>query len=429
MGKFDGKRVLQLGHSALSRYALDYIRANGAYIIAADKCPEEKNAYRRLVNETVQLDIDHTARVIEYCRANKIDAVFGGGPEEASYEKARIINEGIGNAYCHTEKQWQSFAKKDNFRKLCMDCGLDVPKTYYMGTAAGMTEEAKAEISFPAIVKPVDNTGGDGISVVFDRKELDGAISCAAENSASSKIIAEEYIEGRECAFTYVVQDGTYRLTASADKYVYKNEKNLTATPELYIYPCADHDRYADTVNETVLSMLKGQGLNNCTVFFQAIEKDGKFYIFEAGLRFEGTKNCILTERFTGQNALHFYCDYILKTKTEYDITKEDPKLNGHAIAMFLIHLKRGRIRQIRGKKKIFDNDRVFRITYLKQKGDLIGENQIEQCFAAFCMEGSDKEDLARQIRFIKKTLKVRGCFYRNMIVDSFDERVLIKNK
>jgi len=426
MGKFDSKRVLHVGSRYLTQSNTEYLKSNGAYVILADKYLRNIRKYKNKVDKIIKLDIDNNDKIIDYCKKNNIDAVFVNGTEP-SYEKARILNEGIGNSYVHTAKQWQTFMNKANLKKLCQDFDINVPKLYYSGHYKLVTKDIIDSISYPVIIKPVDSAGGIGISVCFDHNKLQKAINYAGRKSYSNTILIEEYIEGREVIFTYVVQDGHYKLIESCDKYVYKDSRNLTCVPDLYIYPCADHDFYINNINDKVIKMLKNEGLNNCTLFFQTIQKDHKFYFFESGLRFEGTNIYDVTYDYTGQSMYRFYFDYLLKIKTDYDINKDDPKLNGHILAMFAVHLKPGIVARISGIQEIKNNSQIDRRYYFKRKRSIVNKEPLGGIFAAYCMDGSNIENLIKNIRFIKQSLSVKDYFNREMIIDSFDESVLLK--
>lgn len=426
MKKYSNKRVLHVGSGFLTSQNIKYLKDNGAYVILAEKSSKKIKRYQYAVDKTVKLDIDNYDKVIKYCKENNIDAVITNG-SEYSYEVARILNEAIGNYCCHTAKQWQTFVDKDNFKNICINFNIDVPKKFFSGNYKDVSKEIIETINLPVIIKPVDNRGGKGISVCLKKNDLLPAIKYAGKNSFSKTIIIEEYVEGKEAVFTYMVQNGIYKLTASSDKYNYKDTKNVTVTPDLYIYPCKDHDLYVKEVNDKVIKMLKSEGLNNCTIFFQTIEKDNKFYFFESGLRYEGTKTYLITEYYTKQNSYHLYYDTVLNVETDYNINLDDPKLNGHTLAMFAVHLRPGIIKHIDGLYAIKNNKKIEQRYLFKRKYSFITNDPIGRIFSAYCMEGSDKKELVKQIRFIKDNLKIDDIFNKNMIIDSFDETILLK--
>jgi biotin carboxylase len=74
---------------------------------------------------------------------------------------------------------------------------------------------------FPLVVKPVDNMGARGCRMVRSIDELLPALTSAAENSRSGRVIVEEYMEGPEFSLDALVYDGTLTICGFADRHIY----------------------------------------------------------------------------------------------------------------------------------------------------------------------------------------------------------------
>jgi biotin carboxylase len=84
---------------------------------------------------------------------------------------------------------------KDQFRQLAEEIGLTRVKSLIFD----LSKEIKidiADLKFPLIVKPVDLTGGKGISRVENTHQLQKAIELATSASHMSRIVIEEFFEG-----------------------------------------------------------------------------------------------------------------------------------------------------------------------------------------------------------------------------------------
>src|SRR5688572_195701 len=96
---------------------------------------------------------------------------------------------------------------KDLYRAFALANGIATPR------AAGCTSitEAKAaaaRLTFPLIVKPVDLTGGKGVSVARDHVELDASLSKGFAMSRAGRIVVEEFLEGSRHGFTCILKGG-----------------------------------------------------------------------------------------------------------------------------------------------------------------------------------------------------------------------------
>ena len=79
----------------------------------------------------------------------------------------------------------------------------------------------KNQISFPKVIKPVDNMGGRGCRLVRNKDELQEAVTLAVKNSRTSKAIFEDYMDGQEFSIDSIVYDGTLTITGFADRHIY----------------------------------------------------------------------------------------------------------------------------------------------------------------------------------------------------------------
>ena len=77
------------------------------------------------------------------------------------------------------------------------------------------------------IVKPVDSSGGIGISICENENELFKAYSRAVSLSKTNQAIVEEFIEGDEFQAGYTIKDGEISLSFMSDRYLY-SEPNKT---------------------------------------------------------------------------------------------------------------------------------------------------------------------------------------------------------
>ena len=76
------------------------------------------------------------------------------------------------------------------------------------------------KMSFPLVVKPVDNMGARGCRMVRSEEEFLPAVECAVECSRTGFAIVEEYMEGPEYSIDALVQNGTFTVTGFAVRHI-----------------------------------------------------------------------------------------------------------------------------------------------------------------------------------------------------------------
>lgn len=83
-------------------------------------------------------------------------------------------------------------------------------------------EKGKAEeLSFPKVVKPVDNMGARGCRLVRSRDEFLPALKEAVSYSRTGKAIVEDFMSGPEFSIDALVYNGKVTITGFADRHIF----------------------------------------------------------------------------------------------------------------------------------------------------------------------------------------------------------------
>ena len=77
-----------------------------------------------------------------------------------------------------------------------------------------------AKMSFPLVVKPVDNMGARGCRMVRSEEEFLPAVEVAVKCSRTGNAIVEEYMEGPEYSIDALVYNGTFTVTGFAIRHI-----------------------------------------------------------------------------------------------------------------------------------------------------------------------------------------------------------------
>ncbi len=419
------KKLLVLGTSVGSVDIVKYAREKGIYTIVADNLPVEKSAAKGFANQHVVISTADVDCLIDFAKKNEVTAAFAG-VSEFNLESARKVNAALGIPFYYTPLQWDLFMKKDHFRGLCEKYHVLTPKTFFSGEVSLLTKDIIDSIEYPIIIKPVDNGANIGITVCFSSETIKEAIETASEASASKAIIIEKYISGPEVSMTYVIQEHQCKLACMGTKYAYKTDNGLQALAHGYVYPSACLDEYMETANDAVVEMILGSGLNNCTIFFQAIYDNHRFYIFEAGLRLEGTATFRITENVNGQSFMKFLVDSLLKERTTYDVCKEDATFNGKKCFIFSLIAKEGTVSKIIGTEKVKEDSNIFSFEQRFSVGRRVeNDSTLRQIMFRFAIKNDSIEEVIRTISAIKENIVVLDEYGNDMLIKSFDPEIL----
>lgn len=76
-------------------------------------------------------------------------------------------------------------------------------------------------ISYPLVIKPVDNMGARGCSLIQSKESLITAINESIKYSRSGRCILEEYMDGPEFSIDALVFNGEVTITGFADRHIF----------------------------------------------------------------------------------------------------------------------------------------------------------------------------------------------------------------
>lgn len=220
-------------------------------------------------------------------------------------------------------------------------------------------------VTYPCIMKPVDNSGSRGVVLAHDREELMANYDYSKQESRGGGVIIEEYMEGPEVSVEVIVLDGvphvlqvTDKLTTGAPHFV-----EMGHTQPSMLTP-SDLDAIGDLAGRAALAVGIQNGPAHAEVMLTA---DGPKMV-EIGARLGG--DCITTHLVplsTGIDMIRATIEIACGIKP--DLTPKWDK--GAAIRYF--EVPSGVIRSIRGIDEARSTEGVKEICFVKSLGDTVG--------------------------------------------------------
>lgn len=427
MKKYDGKRLLMLGSNAMSCEIVEYARRNGAHVAVTDFLPIEKSPAKQLADEALFISTADIDALTEYGRRESIDGVFAG-ISEFNLIQARKLSEALGLRYYCDENQWDLIERKDRFKALCLEYGVQTPKEWFSGTATEFERFDKAALRYPLVVKPVDGSASQGVTICEGEEALTRAAANAFEVSASQKIIIEAFAQGHEFTAHYTVCGGKAALACVDNRYpAALHPGSVTTIPIARVYPALFQKRFVRTVTPRLTALCEGIGLDTAILFFQGLydERKDAFTIFEAGLRSAAESPCRFLERITGQNQVYLLLDYILLGASSYDLGLEKPDLNGKCCAVVSFASAGGVVAEIRGLEEVQSLPEVIRVENRYPVGSAVPNGDtLRQIMLRFVILTESREALARTIERINAAVHATDIQGNEMLIGMEPERV-----
>lgn len=427
MGKFEGKKLLILGTSTASVDIVRYAQSEGAYVIVTDYLPTEKSEAKRYADETAMISTVDIDALCQFAEERKIDGIFCG-VSEFNLLSVNKVAERLNLPCYFNMDQWDALENKATFKKLCEDHGVTVAQKYNVTQA--QIEKKTAEVIFPVIVKPVDKSACIGVHICRNHEELLIGYKDAYEQSPSHSVIVEQYIEGLEFTVYYTVINGKCRLSAMGDKYLNREQTDLTPLPEAFLFPSVYLERYIKDENPKVERMINSLNIQNGLIFIQGVTDGNTFAVFEAGLRINGSKMYDIVSRINGINAMHMLVDYALTGTTNENIDLEDPYFSGKHVAYLYLLNKGGQIEKTEGLKEAAAVNGLVEMKVHYRVGDTVPRSgTLKQRHMRFCLLCDSMEELKASIEEIQDNIKVLGVDGHNMLLRKFDTDTLVQRE
>lgn len=417
---YTGKKLLILGANPETSSLIIKAKSMGLLTYVADDNPK---AYaKRYADIPVNIDATNVKELAKFCKKEQIKAVLVGVAEALLPSYYKLCN--ILEIPCFaTLEQFDVMANKDKFKKACRKYDVPVVPEFQF--------ENLDMVEYPVVVKPVDSSSSKGISVCYNRNELDFGIENAFKFSKSKKLLLEKYMTGEEVVIYYVIQDGVPSLVGMCDRYTNKEQKGFAQLPTSYIFPSRHLQTYSVETDHKICNMLKGMNIDYGVLFLQAFIEDGSVQIYEPGFRLNGAQEHIILSELTGVDSkellIHFAFHGTMGHRKIYEIA--DPSLHNMWACKLSPLVRVGHISRLLGLDVIKSLPGIISINPSYDEGDSVsGKGTLKQIVCRFFIVARTRDQLAKRIDNVQQYLEVLDDKGDSMLLKLFDTRIILKN-
>lgn len=245
------KRLLVAGGGYADIPLIQSAKKLGYHVISSGNRPEELG--HRHSDEYRQADFSDPEQMLDLAKQLRIDAVCAccndfsalsaayiaermGLPGHDSFETSRIIHH------------------KDLYRKFALSHGIPTPQAVGFGNIVDALN-GLASLQFPIIVKPIDLTGGKGISRIDSADQARKALEMAFSASRAKRFVIEEFIHGTRHGFSAFLNNGRVVFSFSDNEHYFLNPYMVSAASTPSIVPVAV-ERKLSVLSERIASLL-----------------------------------------------------------------------------------------------------------------------------------------------------------------------------
>ncbi|GAX87603.1 conserved hypothetical protein [Lebetimonas natsushimae] len=389
------KKMLILGGSHAEIPIIQVAKELGYFVITTGN--KETDIGHKFSDKYIKEDYSNKEAMLNLVKNLKIDEICPGSNDFAALSASYISDKlNIGNF--DNYKVSQIIHNKDLFKKFANENNIPIPKAKGFSNFNSAINEIK-NFKFPIIIKPVDLSGGKGVTKIdkFNIKEIKKSLEEAFNKSKAKRIIIEEFIEGTNHGFTAIIKNKKIIFYFCDDEYYYKN-KYLVAGASTSLTINRKITRQLITNIEKIAKLLN---LKDGIIHTQFILKNDEIYIIEVCRRIPGDLYLELVEYATDIN----YAELILKSFIGKKINNPVNKNNNLITRHCLMTNKNGILADIIFDKTIKKN--IIKKFIWGKKGDIINDYLTYKAGIVF-LKYKTKEEMKEKINIIYDLIKLK---------------------
>lgn len=286
------KKVLLLntGHNDLG--LIRALRKLGYFIVATGN--QEHTPGEKWVDKIIQADYSDKDGILRIAQEEKIDCICACCNDFGVYTAAYVA-EKLGLPGYDSYETTLTLHNKDRFKKFALDNQIASP----VGRWFSAPEEAFCEMGnmkYPLIVKPVDCSAGNGVSVVWTPQESKVALDLAFSKSRTRRIVVEPFLQGTQHGFCTYLLNRKVVACCSNDEFSFLNPFRV----EIDTFPASNFDTCASVLIAEIEKMAALLELKDGIFHLQYIFADGKPWIIEVMRRTIGNMYHVPANQLTG---------------------------------------------------------------------------------------------------------------------------------
>ena len=217
------KNILILGAGLMQKPAILSAKEEGFRVNVIDA--DDKAVAIPYADTFRKIDLKDKDGILAYAKELKaspegLAAVFTAGTDFSA--SVSYVCEALGLP-AHSYQAAINASVKTVMRQCFADAGVPSPAFMRVGKEdvnESLLKSVLQKMSFPLVVKPVDNMGARGCRMVRSEVEFLPAVKTAVECSRTGYAIVEEYMEGPEYSIDALVYNGTFSVTGFAVRHI-----------------------------------------------------------------------------------------------------------------------------------------------------------------------------------------------------------------
>lgn len=388
------KKLLVLNGSHSDIQLIEAGKKLGYYVYTTGNRPDLIG--HKYADEYICGDFSNPEEIYELFKDKQLDAVCACANDFGAIT-ASYLSDRLGLPGHDSYETTLILHHKDKFKEFAAKHGLHTPLAKsYTDRQTALDEK---DIVYPVIVKPIDLTGGKGISVAHNYEEYVAAVNTAFDRSPKKRIVSEPFVRGTHHSFSIFLVDRKVAAYFSDNEYSYLNKYLISTSAG----PATDVEKVRDIIiadAEKTASLLSlRDGVFHCQYI---LSPDGMPHILEITRRCSGDWYSEPVEHATGIP----WAEWIVRT--ECGMSCEDFPKNAVQTKFCGRHCimgdRNGTVKEVRISEEIRGN--IYKSFMWLTDGYKI-ENYMSDKVGILFLEYSSQEEMLTKTENIQKLVQI----------------------
>lgn len=355
------RKILIIGASVLQLPAILKAKEMGFYVGVVDYNPQAVGI--KHADEFFNVSTIDTEGILKTAKSFQPEGIMTLATDMPMRSIAAVTRElnlpgiSVESAVKATDKGEMILAFKEH--------GVEVP-WFFIVKNEDELETVSKKITFPCIVKPVDNAGSRGVILVNEPPELKDAYKYSKEHSRNGALIIEEFMTGNEVSVEAMAVNNTIHILAITDK--------ITTGPPHFVemghsQPSQLPETVQQKVKDLTIRAMQALGINNGPAHVEIMVTPNGSKMIELGARMGGDNiTTHLVPLSTGIDMVKATIQLSMG-----DIPDLTPKFS-KASAIRYFNIPSGTLLSVSGVEELLRKNGIKEIVFTKKVGDKITE-------------------------------------------------------
>lgn len=310
------KIVLVTGGALGDLPIIKQLKTNGNFVVTSGNNPKDIGHLHS--DRYIPCDYTDVDGLMKICEELKCDAIIPSAHDLAAIAASKVADR-LGLPGYDNPSVSEMIHNKDQLRQALCGTGIPQPRFWLIQSEAEL--EVETSWTFPLIVKPVDLTGGNGITICEDLYSLKYAFLRAQSISLSGKVIIEELLQGSYHGVTTIIVKQKVSFLFADNEYFLFDSFRVSATT----FPSSLNSKQTDAIKEMIETFAKAYNLVDGLLHVQLILSEEEVTILEMCRRTPGDLYPVFVEFSTKADYTSWITSPFLGIEIELDSHVELP--------------------------------------------------------------------------------------------------------